>query len=82
MNEQLIRELAEQAGADEFRLPHGWEYALVGEDSIKRFAELIIEECLRMCEVAQWGYHTHGLEKEATGAISVQDYIKDHFGVE
>ena len=48
----------------------------------EKFAELIIWECMRMCEVAQMGYLTHGLEKEASGAMSVNKYIEEHFGVE
>jgi hypothetical protein len=35
-----------------------------------------------MCEVAQVGYLTHGLEKEASGAYSVKQYIEEYLGVE
>ena len=48
----------------------------------QRFAELIVKECMRMCEVAQVGYLTHGLEKEASGAYSVKQYIEEYLGVE
>jgi hypothetical protein len=37
---------------------------------------------MRMCEVAQVGYLTHGLEKEAAGAFSVKQYIEEYLGVE
>ena len=47
----------------------------------EKFAELIVEECMRMCEVAQVGYLTHGLEKEASGAFSVKQYIEEYLGV-
>jgi len=46
------------------------------------FAQLIVQECMRMCEVAQVGYLTHGLEKEASGAYSVKQYIEEYLGVE
>ena len=49
---------------------------------LEKFAELIVKECMRMCEVAQVGYLTHGLEKEASGAISVKQYIEEYLGVE
>ena len=52
------------------------------EDALEKFAELIIKECMRMCDTAQMGYLTHGLEKEASGAVSVKQYIEEHFGVE
>jgi hypothetical protein len=48
----------------------------------EKFAELIVKECMRMCEVAQVGYLTHGLEKEASGAFSVKQYIEEYLGVE
>jgi len=35
-----------------------------------------------MCDVAAWGHTTHGDDREADGAISVQHYIEQHFGVE
>ena len=50
--------------------------------SKEKFAELIVKECMRMCEVAQVGYLTHGLEKEALGAFSVKQYIEEYLGVE
>jgi len=51
-------------------------------ESVEKFAELIVQECMRMCEVAQVGYLTHGLEKEASGAYSVKQYIEEYLGVE
>ena len=48
----------------------------------EKFAQLIVGECMRMCEVAQVGYLTHGLEKEASGAYSVKQYIEEYLGVE
>jgi len=66
---KVIRELAEQV------------YGSAHYDDFK-FAELIVRECMRMCEVAQVGYLTHGLEKEASGAFSVKQYIEEYLGVD
>jgi len=72
MNER-IKELAKQC----------WDRRLDGlHFDQEKFAELIAKECMRMCEVAQVGYLTHGLEKEASGAFSVKQYIKEYLGVE
>jgi hypothetical protein len=73
MNER-IKELAKQS------LP---EFYLTNcPSALEKFAELIVKECMRMCEVAQVGYLTHGLEKEASGAYSVKQYIEEYLGVE
>jgi len=75
MNER-IKELAVQAGDD-------WDHTMPkGKGFLELFAELIVKECMRMCEVAQVGYLTHGLEKEASGAFSVKQYIEEYLGVE
>jgi hypothetical protein len=49
---------------------------------IEKFAELIVRECMRMCDVAAVGYETHGHTKEANGCYSAKEYIEEHFGVE
>jgi hypothetical protein len=49
---------------------------------MKKFAELIVQECMRMCDVAAVGYETHGHTKEANGCYSAKEYIEEHFGVE
>jgi len=48
----------------------------------EKFAELIVAECIRMCDVAAVGYETHGHMKEANGCYSAKEYIEEHFGVE
>jgi hypothetical protein len=77
MNER-IKQLAEQAGytTDMFGIGH-WDMP-----ECKKFALLIIQECMHMCEVAQWGCITHGWDKQAQGCQSVQEYIAEHFGIE
>ena len=49
---------------------------------IERFAELIIEECLRMCDCAEASLLEHSYPRESDGAASVKIFIKEHFGVE
>jgi hypothetical protein len=48
----------------------------------EKFAELIVRECMRMCDVAAVGYDTHNHIKEANGCCSAKEYIAEHFGVE
>jgi hypothetical protein len=79
MNE-LVNQLADQAKNS---VPRGvldpdmWiaEYNRI-------FAELIVRECMRMCEVAEMSFVTHDCDVEASGAITVKQFIAEHFGVE
>ncbi len=48
----------------------------------KKFAELIIEECLLMCDCAEASLLEHSYPRESDGAASVKIFIKEHFGVE
>jgi hypothetical protein len=77
MNER-IKELAEQAGyeKDMFGVGH-WDMP-----ECKKFAELIIQECMRMCDCADVSLLEHGCDKEASGAASAKEFIKEWFGVE
>jgi hypothetical protein len=45
-------------------------------------AELIVAECMRMCEVTEMSFVTHGCDVEASGAITVKQFIAEHFGIE
>jgi hypothetical protein len=47
-----------------------------------KFAELIVQECMRMCDVADMSLLEHNCVKEASGTQSAKDFIKEHFGVE
>jgi len=49
---------------------------------LEKFAELIIQECMRMCEVTEMSFVTHDCDVEASGAITVKQFIAEHFGVE
>ena len=48
----------------------------------QKFAELIIRECMRMCDCADVSLLEHNYPKEASGASSVKQFIAEHFGVE
>jgi hypothetical protein len=72
MNEQ-IKQLAKQAGF--------YKYGDDFEDIIEKFAELIVLECMRMCEVTEMSFVTHGCDVEASGAITVRKFIAEHFEV-
>ena len=52
------------------------------EEYLEKFAELIVGECMRMCDVAAIGYESHNHFKEANGCYSAKEYIEEHFGVE
>ncbi len=45
-------------------------------------AELIVRECMRMCEVTEMSFVTHDCDVEASGAITVKQFIAEHFEVE
>ena len=70
---EQIKELAEQADI---------EWLLEHHPKIEKFAKLIVQECMRMCEVTEMSFVTHGCDVEASGAITVKQFIAEHFGVE
>ena len=79
MNERII-ELAEQAS---HQSPDGYPVTIpFSKVFAEKFAELIVGECMRMCDVAAIGYESHGHMKEANGCYSAKEYIEEHFGVE
>jgi len=70
MNER-IRQLAEQVVGPS-RL-HGGDFALMGNEQVEKFGELIVKECMEWCDA------------HATidgSAQQVRNSIKNHFGVE
>ena len=77
MNER-IRECWIKAAREDSD-PDNWDSQ---EQFIERFAKLIVEECMRMCEVTEMSFVTHGCDVEASGAITVKQFIAEHFGVE
>ena len=51
-------------------------------NQLEKFANLIVKECMRMCEVTEMSFVTHDCDVEASGAITVKQFIAEHFGVE
>jgi hypothetical protein len=82
MMNNKIKELAEQAGytPDMFGVGH-WDMP-----ECKKFAELIIEECIEQGDTLAKHYiDTHPEQEQVMLLASIADYsneIKKHFGVE
>ena len=78
MNERIVKLFMQSVDSNYIPLPI--------EDHMpswtEKFAELIVGECMRMCDVAAIGYESHGHMKEANGCYSAKEYIEEHFGVE
>ena len=75
MNEQ-IRELADEAG-----FMDSW-FSESGDDcerELKKFAELIVQECIKICSDVESDEELCGL---SDGALVCMAEIKEHFGVE
>ena len=49
---------------------------------MSKFAELIVQECMRMCDCADVSYLEHGCDLEASGAAGAKQFIKEWFEVE
>ena len=81
MNER-IQELKQQAADYVDSIDNGIGIEEYRKLLDQKFAELIVRECMRMCEVTQMGFETHGCSVEASGAITVKEYIAEHFEVE
>jgi hypothetical protein len=55
---------------------------VAGELDPVKFAELIVRECMRMCEVAEVGLLTHGLKEQSYGAVGAKQHISNWFEVD
>ena len=73
-----IRELAEQATV----YHNGGLGTEIESFDKEKFAELIVRECMRMCDCADVSYLEHGCDLEASGAAGAKEFIKEWFGVE
>ena len=80
MNER-IKQLAKQTGYIWHASGDPQIYEFTPE-KLEKFALLIIDECLRMCDCADVSLLEHSYPREADGAASVKIFIKEHFGVE
>ena len=79
MNER-INELINEATSFKEGLIEG-KYDIEVFDK-EKFAELIVRECIRMCDCADVSLLEHNRPQEASGASSVKQFIAEHFGVE
>lgn len=77
MNKQ-IKELAEQAKLPSYVLEYGTELCLAPH--LEKFAELIVKECVNLCEGEWDGDADTFLSYEAYNECA--EAIKEHFGVE
>jgi hypothetical protein len=80
-----IQQLAQEAGMYVDLNGNPWPKWMSAEEcevAYKKFAELIVRECMRMCDVADMSLLEHNCVKEASGTQSAKDFIKEHFGVE
>ena len=78
MNSQQLKDLAEKAGF----IDRGTNHTAYMNFDHEKFAELIVRECMRMCDCADVSLLEHNYPKEASGASSVKQFIAEHFGVE
>jgi len=83
MNER-IRQLAEQAKIDYELLPEiAREPVWIAlDDELEKFAELLIRQCMRMCDCADVSLLEHNRPQEASGAAGAKQFIKEWFEVE
>ena len=79
MNERIL-EIKDKIWTEEYWTNPNTDKLLPAQ--LNRFAELIVGECMRMCDVAAIGYESHNHFKEANGCYSAKEYIEEHFGVE
>ena len=81
MNEQLqelYRQSVQFTNSDEYLdMPNKQMQRLI----LTKYAELIIQECMRMCDCADVSFLEHNCQKEASGAAYAKEMIKEHFGV-
>jgi hypothetical protein len=81
MNER-IKALAQESFFDEATNAPSDKMYTFSEAKMEHFAELIIQECMRMCDCADVSFLEHNCQKEASGAAYAKEMIKEHFGVE
>jgi hypothetical protein len=80
MNER-IKQLAEQAQVGSAEFGNGISYFVSTEETFNKFAELIVRECIAMCDVKS---EDPLLYKQGVifAVNRCQQNIKQHFGVE
>ena len=82
MNER-IRELAEQAGAEQVATDPNGEFVKYITPEMQKFAELIVRECMEQINKVEEKGDAHlGGGYFYDGTRLCRDAIKQHFGVE
>jgi hypothetical protein len=80
MNER-IKELYDQA-LEEFKAENKYATIIVPNLLQEKFAELLIRQCMRMCDCADVSLLEHNRPEEASGAAGAKQFIKEWFEVE
>jgi hypothetical protein len=80
MNEQ-IRELAKQAGGHKCLCVDAMSISLLGENSIEKFAELLVRECMWKIMTRKEEAIDHDWDVDEAMSTAISD-ISKHFGVE
>ena len=75
---QRIQQLAEQATT----YHNGGLGTEIESFDKEKFAELIVRECMRMCDCADVSLLEHDRPQEASGAAGAKQFIKEWFEVE
>ena len=92
MNER-IKELAEQADATVLGTMTGGKQYTFLEHDLEKFAELIVRECMSLCEDVKFQHSQYRKEETDFGMKNIyaegeatcdllQNKMKEHFGVE
>ena len=82
MNER-IKQLAEQATSSCIQYdPKTMMTERIQEFDKEKFAELLIRQCMRMCDCADVSLLEHNRPQEASGAAGAKQFIKEWFEVE
>jgi hypothetical protein len=82
MNER-IKQLAEQATSSRIQYdPKTMMTERIQEFDKEKFAELLIRQCMRMCDCADVSLLEHNRPQEASGAAGAKQFIKEWFEVE
>jgi hypothetical protein len=76
---QKIRELALQAKLGSAEFDNGLRYYVSTEESFEKFAELILRECIDICE-DMWA-QSGGLPGDGALAMDCANWIRKDFGI-
>ena len=79
-----IQELAEQADVFEYKTYYDptFSKSAINDDKVKKFAELIVKECVGVVENLSPGYEDYRNQIEDAFRRDCVEQIKQHFGVE